>query len=183
MELPEELATRAIFDGSLTSTSAGLKVAIPRLAEGVHTASVTVSDRAGRRSAARTLNFGVDRSLPSVSMLDAAGLTLRQQGQILTVEIIASDAVSGLDRVEVYLDYGDEFSSRKLACLGEFEGNFPGPWYIGLGRHSVCKVKLDRLGFHTLTAVAIDQAANRALSAARQVYVQPAPGVIASPSK
>jgi streptogramin lyase len=79
-----------------STTVAGASAVVPFTAEGVTTLSYSATDRAGNRSATKSLAIRIDRTAPLLSAKDVLGT----DGAYLGSEVVAQDRGSGLVRIE-----------------------------------------------------------------------------------
>ena len=153
----------------VSATAASFTPASP-LADGAHTATLTLEDRAGNQAQAATA-FTVDTAPPSLAIVypDTPRVTGAAGGELL-VELAYADALSGVDPASVTLAVDGADASAN--CV-------PAPTSAG------CNVPALAAGTHRLAAAARDLAGNPASATASfQLIVdsQPPAILIATPA-
>lgn len=129
--------TRYALDGIAHSYTTTVTVS----SEGTSVLDFASEDASGNVEATKSATFQIDRTLPELS-LDATA----SYASSATVSAVASDTLSGVERVELRLDSG--------------------PWIVGASMFTSV------LGAHTLYARAFDRAGNVA-EASAAFYVEP----------
>lgn len=128
----------AVDGGSFTSAGTGTSRQLTGLTEGPHDVVVRAYDRAGNPATA-TVGFGVDTVAPIVSIRSpAAGATFN--AATATFEWTGSDATSGIDHYEVWIDGESATTTTGLSVT----------------------VAAIADGAHTFHVAAVDRAGNRA---------------------
>lgn len=144
-----------------------------RLSEGHHTVNVWIRDGCGNESTSLTnIGFGVDDTDPGISIRKPADNEYLFRDEAYLVEVMASDRMSGVDSVQLWLDdvaNSNEFSTGRLLCDSLRPTAPPAP---GFNVPYECEIRPDFIGFHKLIAVAQDGSGNQS-TYERSIFVFP----------